>query len=234
MDLLVHVIDLENYDISYHREINTRTVKDILESKDVPEEVHIINKVPEKDFCQELTIEGNNNLLWLPVKQILRELIENQSALNIYFDTCDKSSNEKADLFIRIWEQCINKIFKRMSHSKEENSTRYDIFYGERHFDEMDIIGGSAIGKSFVASFPNEVIKKYYPNPVCYIPELRGKGYQQFMDLHDFNKNDFIDYVACEYYLEISSKYRDRLRENSKYMEYLMYNWIDTLSAGLQ
>lgn len=224
MKLFANVRDYGNADMAYHHEKNKEIVKEVICSGTMPEEIHIINDIPEMNFCEELINPSRPENVWLPVQLILEDLMDDNSALNWFYESRG-DAEKKADLFLKIWEQLMTDRFA----SGKGDTTGYDVWYADPVADKPGAMGGENKGPTFVAEIPDELVKKYYPNPECYISELKGLGYQQFFDLHKLDRDEFAKYVASAYYNDLSMWDREKTRGNAVVRK----NWIGNLFAAL-
>ena len=232
MELYVKLYDRDNYDVLAYQEENREIVSNVISSKQVPDEVKIMNKDPEQDFLKEVFIVGKENLTRIPAKQILVDLLDDQSSLCRYFD-CANDDGKKTAVFLNIWQKCFSFVIDRSKSSFMKDKTKYEVLFGNPLVDEIGVLSGEFRGPYFVTRIPKELIKKHYPNPVCYISELKDAGYQQFFDLKKLDKDEFIEYAAAPYYVELSEDYNNKLRGDVIKMRELSKIWIDTLFAAL-
>lgn len=224
MELFLSIRNSGDFDMAYHHKQNKDTVKEVICSGNVPEDIRIINKIPEMKFCEELTYDMHPEKMWLPVQLLLEDLTDESSALNCYYK-CSGDAEKKAELFLRIWEQLMTNRFAPGKGDAKE----YTVWYADPLADELGALGGENKGPTFVIALPDELIKKYYPKPVCYISELRGLGYQQFFDLHNLDGDEFAEYAAPAYYNDLSMWDREETRNSAD----VRRNWISNLFAEL-
>jgi len=232
MQLLIHLTSLQDRDFSYYDKENLETVKREIESGTVPEEVDILNEIPEMGFSQEFTITGHETLLSFPVIKLMEDLIAENSSVNRFFKL--ESAEDKAACFLDVWKRCLAVVLDKFQMQVISSDDRkYIVYYGDMSVDEIGVLGHE-YGRTphFIIRIPKELVKKYYPASTNYIPELEGE-YQQFFDIKKLSEEDMNKYIMPYYYVDLGEEYRRRVRNDSAMRGLLTGFCIESFFAAL-
>lgn len=222
MELLVYCKE-DGYNSGFHHEKNKENLKKVFLTKTIPDELHIINNVPDLDFTAEFYDKKEPTKLTSFSRIVLSDLCNSNSSINEFLGLSDDCVDEKCDTFLAIFEAFISSFFKYPYETK--NVTSLCIFYGDIYTDLEDLYELNDNSYHFKISMPNKEFEKFYkkPNPLgpCHY------------DITKLDKKTWVKYIAFGYYKDLFHWDREKVRTNPELMNILSLNWVNTLSMWL-
>lgn len=236
MDLYINIEAAEDgrhylVDHKRYHDANRAALKKAFLDGTMPEEIHLVNWIPEKNFREELVLQNRPEIIQGSLKCLMKDCSREDSSLCRYLADmpAEDEAGKKADIFLRVMEKMLDSWLAVYTGSKEEKSVAYDVFYGDPTVDALEVLSGCH-APYFVINLPEHIIDQHYAES----EKDPDYGHPRFFDLERLNQDEMADYVIPQYYKDLGWWDRKSVREDPKKMEYLTDQWMETLFAALK